>query len=120
MNCELSIADSPRHIAASLAKTSSDLLRSTEIRLLIPDGEPRWRFSRNELSGKPGDTGSSVVGIHNGACSLLRLPIAMACSVRSCSPVAMTFHRLSPRTARPRGQHVVRRTHVPADRLAHS
>src|SRR5206468_4340852 len=56
MNCELSIADSPRHIAASLAKTSSDLLRSTEIRLLIPDGEPRWRFSRNELSGKPAAT----------------------------------------------------------------
>src|SRR5438132_7671955 len=29
MNCEFSIADSQRHIAASLAKTSSDLLRST-------------------------------------------------------------------------------------------
>src|SRR5881296_4444844 len=100
MNCELSIADSPRHIAASLAKTSSDLLRSTEIRLLIPDGEPRWRFSRNELSGKPGDTGSSVVGIHNGACSLLRLPIAMVRSVRSGPPVAMSFHPLSPRAAR--------------------
>ena len=25
-------------------------------------------------------------GIHNGTCSLLRLPIAMARSVRSCSP----------------------------------
>src|SRR4029450_12924826 len=35
-----------------------------------------------------------------GACPLLRLPIAMARSVRSRAPVAMSFQRLSPRAAR--------------------
>jgi len=39
------------------------------------------------------------VGIHNGACSLVRLPIAVARSVRSGAPAAMAFHRLSPRAA---------------------
>src|SRR4030095_5969327 len=50
-----------------------------------------------------GDPGSSVVGIHNGPCSLLRLPIAMGRSVRSRSPVAMIFRPLSPRAAKAGG-----------------
>ena len=76
--------------------------RTAELERLAVEMFARGLSTRDIEAAFRDATGATtlVVGIHNGACSLLRLPIAMVRSVRSRAPVAMPFQRLSPRAAR--------------------